>query len=751
MAKKKKKPREKPAAKPPVHGEEEFRIPLWALTAIFAAWLLFLGKAYFQSYPLSFQFLDIPDAFAFAARAMEVAAKGFGQILWMAAIFLISYRIGDAILKFSKTTRSNLEHLLFSLGLGFGFLIYFVLLIGSLGLLYPLPIKIIFAGVALLSLWKLKIPDLSEEFTLSGLRLRWKIASGLFLLFVLLNFAMAFMPETFYDALVYQLSVPNYYMLKHEITPMPYLAHSNFPLNINMLYLLSLLLHNEMLAKMIHFSLTLLSALTIYAAMNKFYSRKSAILSALIYYSIPILAINSWGCGNDAGLGFFFSLSVFSYLNWLKEDKNSYLFLAAVFAGLTLGSKYTAAYYVFPLALLTGVTLFKEHRDDFVKKFFTFNAVIFLFILPWMIKNSIFTGNPFHPFLAKFLGGENLYDFSIKITATPNILNFNFWKFLSSPWNMTMNHNQPQNFIGAAFLFFTPMVFLVKKYDALIKRIFVLFAASYILWYLSTPVFRFFLPAFGLISMFFGYSASKISEKNALFFSMAVFFVLPNFFSLANISQHKTRPYLARGMSKDEFLSRSRPSYPNPPYSALKWINENIPEDAKILFSGENKSYYLKREYITYSVETNLQPLMEFLKKSENASDFLRILESEGVTHLLINYREAVRVQPDYKTYYWGEREREIFGEFWKRHIKLEFFDEGTYVYSVTESAVEPAVNILERLETEGWTRQNLLKIFEERGMWNSLLDEYENLQRYGIDVKKQIEALKSMAKIKKE
>ncbi len=709
-------------------------------------WFLIFAQNYYHNYPLSLRFANMPFFLALT-RFLEIFASSFLQIIWLCAILLVSFRLGEKFLNLARLKKDGLENMLFSLALGLSFLIYFVFVLGSLGFLYSFYFKIVFAVISFIALWKFKPPNIRKEINFSSLKLRWKIALFMLCFFIILNFIMAFTPETFYDALVYQLSVPNFYILKHKISPMPFLMHSNFPMNVNMIYLLSLLLSNETLAKLIHFSLTLISAFVIYAAVKKHYSHKSAIVSSVIYYSTPILLINSWRCGNDAALGFFFSLAIFSYLNWRKEQINSHLWLTAVFLGVTLGSKYTAIFPVFGLAAVIFFNIFQEKRN-IIKRLFIVTSIVFILFLPWLVKNYLFTGNPFCPFLSKVFGGQNLYNFghSGVISDAPlNLFHFNLKAFLSSFWSLTLNASQPQNFIGPIFLFMFPLLLLVKKFERNIVFLLAAFILNYIAWYMGTPIFRFMMPAFALLAVSLGYNLTTICEKSILFFSFFLFFVLSNLISLLNISATiKLKPYLGQKIPKDEFLSTSHPSYPNPPYKVLLWINKNLPLKTRILFSAENKSYYLKRDYITYSAESNLQPLIEFLKKSENAKEFYSILKEKGITHILINYREAIRLQPSYKTFYWNEKERKIFDEFWKKHARKEYFAEGTYLYSISEKIEKPEVNILEELEKHGWKRQNLLKIFADNNMKKSLIDEYEDLLRYGMDVRKQISFLKS-------
>jgi len=468
----------------------------------------------------------------------------------------------------------------------------------------------------------------------------------------------------------------------------------------------------------------------------------TGLIASIIYYSIPIVLVNSWGCGNDAGLSYFFAISILAFLIWLEKNDNPAFYLSAIFIGLTISSKYTTLTLLFVINIIIFIHLIKNQIPNYekIKKIFIYNFIAFLFILPYLVKNYLFTGNPVYPFLFKILGGKNLYNYGGggSIIATPlNLFNFNFINFLKSFWIQTISNAEPQNYIGSIFIAFIPFIFILKNVKKTILYLLLIFILNYPLWYIGTPVFRYLMPAFIPLSIFVAFYIEKLKNN---FFIISIFYI--NLFSNIILSLNiayglKLEPYLYKNSNKDEFLSITRINYPNPSYLVIKWINENLPENSKILFSGENKTFYLKRNYITYSVENNLQPLIEFIKMAKNADELKNILEKEKITHILINYREAIRVNPSYKTFYWNEKDRKVFDEFWQKYIKLEYFKGGAYLYSFNGNT-KKEVNILEELEKRGWEIKNLYKIFEENKMWNSLIDEY--------DVKPQLETLYKLA-----
>ncbi|HAH32563.1 MAG TPA: hypothetical protein DCL44_09655 [Elusimicrobia bacterium] len=730
--------------------------PFWLVAGITAVWFYIAGNSYLSRHPFIFPFRNMPDIFSVTAGFASILSANLVNILWFAAIIVISYRAGEKILGWFKVKIDGLEYVIFSIGLGFGLLAYLMLGLGFLGFLYKLPVRAAVAAVALLSLWKIKLPSFRQDLPGKLSPVWWLLIITAGLLAVL-NAVMAFMPEVFYDALVYHLSCPNYYLLNHKISPMRFLSHSNFPADLQMLYMLALALKNEILAKMIHFSCGFFTLLLMYLSVKRHYDAKTGILSALIFYSIPMVAMNSWTCGNDVGVSFFFALSFFSFLKWLKEKEEGAFLLSAVFMGIAWGSKYTAVFMVAGAGAAIAVYLFRHETPvNAFKKISIWGLIIFMLMAPWFAKNYAFTRNPIQPFLPKIMGGENLGKVAaVKDVAgiNPGIgvhFNLNLKDLLLSPWTMTINGNANQTYLGPVFLLLLPLIFFLRKPGPEIIYSMLCFSVIYVLWYLGTPVYRYILGAFVCLAVPLARAWTVFAQRAPILHFFILAFFLMNFgvaFEIADSA--RLYGYVTGKETKDEFLSRSEPTYPNPPYSAIQWANRNLPPDAMVLFVGESKSYYLQRKYISYSVEINAQPIMEFLKNSQNPADFRRILSDNRITHLLINYREALRVNPSYNTFYWTERERKIFDEFWKNYVKLEYFEQGAYVYSVlAQKSANTALNVLEELEKKNWQAGSLLPIFIDNRMWRSAIDEYKLYRDFGNDVHEEIARLEEIIKI---
>ncbi|OGS06706.1 MAG: hypothetical protein A2270_05430 [Elusimicrobia bacterium RIFOXYA12_FULL_51_18] len=733
-----------------------FRFPPLLLFAGLLVWFYAVCRNYLPLHPISgLADFDFPAVFAGFAGVVPANAL---NLLFLVLLIVLSYGIGSGILSVCRIAAPDPERFIFSIGLGFGVIAYLMLLLGALGALHKnLILSVFLAGGAVAAfktrIWTFKAGALRSEIgEIWKLDSAWKALALLGALFLALNCVMAFVPETFYDSLVYHLATPNYYLLKHKIEPMRFLSHSNFPLNLSMIYMLALSLSNEILAKMIHALTGLLTVLLIYLSVKRNYNAKTAIFSVLTLCATPIFAMNSWTCGNDVGVTFFFALAYVAYLNWLKSGDNGQFALFSVFTGICMGAKYTAVFCVAGFAVSLAVHSWRKFgAGRSVKNLSIFFGTIFLLSLPWLLKDYLFTHNPVHPFFHAVLGGENLRivgDGGGGMINTPlNLFGFKFTDFLRSPWTLTMAGVDSMTYIGPVFLLLLPCLFMFRKMDREIKHSLLMFCAGYAFWYLGTPGYRYLLPLFVALSVCLGRAGYYFSERFTLFKALAAAMFVFNFTAVFSVARTLGLDgYLGKGASKDDFLSVSQPSYPNPPYAELRWINKNLPDDAKILFVGESRPYYLKRDFISYSVETNLQPLMEFLKRSRDADDFYGILSKEKITHLLVNYREALRNNATYREFNWTRRERDIFDVFWKNHVKLVNFKEGVYVYSVLPGEANGnSPNILEELAKNDWKNEMFMKVLIDNKMWASCLEQYEEYARYGYNVKAQIDYFKSL------
>lgn len=229
------------------------------------------------------------------------------------------------------------------------------------------------------------------------------------------------------DALTHHLAVPKLYLKGGGIHEIPSVLFSYYPMNLDLLYMVPLSFGNDSLPKFIHFGFALLTALLIFNYLRRRVSGVSyAILGALLFLSLPVIIKLSITVYVDLGLIFFSTAALLQLLRWAETDfRTRHLVLAAVFAGLGLGTKINGILTVFLLTL--GVpfiyrrAVWKMSQSGpngahgqavegiglnplgWAIAFAVIAAVIYS---PWMIRNAIWTGNPVYPMAQKFFGPD---------------------------------------------------------------------------------------------------------------------------------------------------------------------------------------------------------------------------------------------------------------------------------------------------------------------------------------------------------
>jgi hypothetical protein len=126
--------------------------------------------------------------------------------------------------------------------------------------------------------------------------------------------------------------------------------------------------------------------------------------------------------------------------------------------------------------------------------------------------------------------------------------------------------------------------------------------------------------------------------------------------------------YLDGTLTRDEYIEKYRFEYPT-----LRYINENLPEDARILFIFQGKrGYYCDREYVL-DMNKNRSTLRQLVKRSDKPEEIAGALKEMGITHLFINDTIFDRwVKTNFTT-----NDREVMKAFFKKYVKLLFFKWG--------------------------------------------------------------------------
>ncbi|MDD5132551.1 MAG: glycosyltransferase family 39 protein [bacterium] len=517
----------------------------------------------------------------------------------------------------------------------------------------------------------------------------------LMVIVLLINVVCALAPEIHYDALVYQIALPGFYKMHGRIIDVPFNFNSYFPQNMNMLYLLTLLVSNGNVAKLLHLFLGLGSLLAIYVFSRKHFSRNASITATAGFYLVPQVAIQSWSALNELGITFYALLNIVCLDNWLgdKDHSGQYLYLAAIFSGFALGMKYMSVIItVISLCLIFYHYGYLERR--WKKAFYEigkFTVIVLVMISPWLVRNFNLTGSPAAPFAAP--AGKNApgYDFRkdvfLKDCAHPQ--SFSVQELLITPWLNTLGKSTLDNLAGPLFTFFVPlfiMLLIRAKMDRKLKLLFFYFLVYYIMWRSQTSVWRYFLPAMAVFCVIAGYLLydEKISSFNRGLLKIMFGMILVGNLAVICMAFEgiDPAPVVAGIETKGSYLGRSHLFYQAPLYPAIEYINKNIPLDSRILFVGDSRGYYCERDYIA-NTAFDVPTFQKYFQAAKNAAELAQYLRRDKLTHLLVNETELTRLQKQYEIFDSQPRDMKLLRDFWLRYVRVLFNDQGVVLYEI--------------------------------------------------------------------
>lgn len=513
---------------------------------------------------------------------------------------------------------------------------------------------------------------------------------------------LAWTPPISRDALTHHLAVPKLYLKHGGIYEIPFMVFSYYPMNLELLYSIPLYFGNDIVPKYIHFAFALLTAWLIFNYLRHRTDILYAVLGVLFFLSIPIILKLSVTVYVDLGLVFFSAASLLLLLKWVENGfKHKFLVLSAICCGLAMGTKYNGLITFFLLTLFVPFLHSRYAEDDKAGAAYSlqYGALFFVFAVllfaPWMVRNSIWTGNPLYPlFDSWFNPGNQIHRQTIGLfTFRSAVYHEEWWQIALLPIRIFFEgqDGNPQYFDGRLnpFLLLVPLFafYRVGKESVAMRMelkamlsfsvlffAFSLFSGNLRVRYIS-PIIPplVILSIFGLRRMIYEAKALKIRLLRDI--GLAGIVLIICFILWLNFSYLKDQyayidpfSYIGGAVTRDEYIERYRSEFPT-----MRYINENLPPDARMLFLFMgNRGYYCDREYL-FDMTNNRSLLKSLVAASHSTDDLLLQIQGRGITHLLIHYPIFNRWVRDAFT----DEEQEILRKFFQQHVRLLYSKEG--------------------------------------------------------------------------
>ena len=518
--------------------------------------------------------------------------------------------------------------------------------------------------------------------------LPWMLGVGFFL-HILCILVLSSVPPISRDALVHHLTIPKMYLLHGGIYEIPSMFFSYFPMNLDLLYLVPIYFKFDIAAKYIHFSFALMTAWLLYTYLKEILNRNYGLLGALLFLTIPIIVKLSITVYVDLGLIFFSWSCLFFILKWETKDfKSVYLVLAGVFCGLALGTKYNGLIILVILTPMIAIlfssrknrNVRNEDKNELNKNSFRgllwatgFVLIALIVFSPWMIRNSIWKGNPVYPLYNNFFNpAEGKEKCDLVEEKQPHnafwlrrhVYGESFFQTITIPLRAFFQgqDDNPKYFDGKLnplLLFFLLLAFLPMRVGipesmrrhayflfifAFLFILFVLFKSDFRIRYMAPaipPIVC--LSVFGIRNIFQIVSQLKGNKEifGVVILCTGVFFLFAyNIdYEYRQFSYVNPFDYLSKSVDRDSYISRYRKEQ-----QAIIKANQILPKEAKVLcLSLGDRTYYLDRDAHLAG---------DFYKKTNctyNEEDLYEKLTRYQTTHVLIDkdvFLNWVKSQP---------------------------------------------------------------------------------------------------------
>ncbi|MBI5572938.1 MAG: glycosyltransferase family 39 protein [Elusimicrobia bacterium] len=658
--------------------ERKSFFPDWFIWSVAGIWGFIVLKNYYSIFKPNFNNLEI-----MLSLDQYLSIFNFGNFLifkhllsiFLAVFFFFSaFAAGRLVLLRAGLVFFNfLEEIAFSVALGLGIIAYLILLIGAIGFLSGYIIYIIVLAFFIIGIIDLKNHPSQSIFPKEKLSMPAIIATVILVVAMLINLSGALSPEIFYDSLVYHLGVPNFYKIHHKIANMPFVFLSNLPAVASMLFTTGLFIKDEIVAKLINYGAGIFTCLVILSISIRYFNLKAGIYASLIFYTITHVMIGSWSCGSEALLAFFGLISLYGIINF-SDKKKIWLILSAIFAGIAMGIKYTGLFVAIGVAAAYIFSYFPSLRKT-VNNIIIWGLISFAVVSPWLVKNYIYKKNPVYPYMSGLFPKDSTSDYEkLKgfIAEARQFGTFSLLDWVKHPWNITMGKIPNSEHFTPLFLMLFPLIFLLGHPPGILKYFIVYFLVVWITWSVSSTMIRFMMPAYPAAGIIIAYylAGNFYKSLKKILLLMVLFVCAVNVYWAGWIYYIQGGWQVVVGkQSKKDFLSTTHSSYPYGYYAATEFINKNLPKDAKVLFIGEGRSFYIDRMPIVSSAH-DLTPIVEFAKSSKSADELYLKIKQEGITHIFFNMGEAIRLGKSYKMFQWDEKSLDVYNEFWKKYVK---------------------------------------------------------------------------------
>lgn len=463
-------------------------------------------------------------------------------------------------------------------------------------------------------------------------------------------------PWGYTDPLFYQLLAPRYWIERGSIyypsnAPLTMMASYWEYLHIWAFKLLSRapgkgLIEVQIFAQLTHAVAYLACALEVERICRVKFKLKpeTTLLATLAVLSIQTLIFTVYLAKNDWGTAFFVLVGA-ELLLLIKNDSHlvqnglKQTFLAGLFLGFGAGAKYIHAPFIFTIVLIQLISSYRIHKKIFYQEYLFLGVAILFGILPFLLRNTLLTGNPLFPFYNHI--------FPPRVALSPGLLSLNklyqesaheggvysamsdLWKLITSDFSFFL---APFAVIaGLASSRHRVPHFGLLLGSVLSLIIYTLVGANVEPRHAGVPLIILGMTSPIAIELF----AQHLRNQRVLLATQVLFFLGLLSFSGSLLhagfeNEGSTMKFIQYFMEDDPANLHIIKYHYGGVIKA--WLREHAPRGSKILMTGEPTFYYLPGLHVISFDQS--ADILEGLSQTSNAEQFFQGLHSMGFKYL---------------------------------------------------------------------------------------------------------------------
>jgi hypothetical protein len=604
------------------------------------------------------------------------------HILAISLLALTAFVLGRRVLGSFPFT-SLLEEIACSTTLGLGLLSLVIFTVGIAGWLNRPVVVVLLFGI-----WMLSFPVWRGWPTRAAHRLRgmerpsgrrlvyWILGSALVIALTSPIWLLSYYPPSGWDDISYHLASAKGYIEHGRIVVTPYLRFATFPQAVNMLFVLALLLADDITAQLVSFLMFLLVALFLFVWGRRDGSATAGVIAAALWLGSPMVILIGSTAYIDVGLALFVVGGAYGLFRWIESQRPSWLLLAAFLTGMSAGCKYSGLFFIFFFGL--AILAIARSRERW-GSFFSFGAVATAAALPWYVRNYVATGDPLFPMLLPFVGygfwsGEDLAIQASELAS--HGIGRGFAELATIWWHIGWNQGffHSQSLSSLALVIPIPLLLLFRWRSPRARILLSLTMLFVVIWFQTGQVLRYLLPVLPFLCLEMATlidailrrvipdTRERVRQLATATVAAAILYQGVTF-GMGEITRWGAVPTDAQ--TRDTFLSTWLPDYP-----AYKLLNEKYGSDYTLYaLRGELMTYYADGRYRGDAFgPARASRIMVHLDDGQALYDELREMEAD---HFLVSTHADSVALPD--------------DEVFRRRFRLLYEKDGVRLYQMAE------------------------------------------------------------------